>query len=70
MRRGAVWDLNLTSRDRLLGNMKLKQILVWRDDEMVEFEIFRAVSTYLPHPHAWAGDETTHPIYVLSSISM
>lgn len=44
MRRGAVGDLNLTSKGRLLGNVKLKESLVWSDDEKVEIEILREAS--------------------------
>lgn len=44
MRRGAVGDLNLTSKGRLLGNVKLKESLVWSDDEKAEIEILREAS--------------------------
>lgn len=44
MRRGALGDLNLTSKGRLLRNVKLKESLVWSDDEKVEIEILREAS--------------------------
>ncbi|GAB0203516.1 hypothetical protein GRJ2_002817200 [Grus japonensis] len=43
MRRGAMLDLVLTNKERLVGNVKLKGSLGCSDHEMVEFKILRAV---------------------------
>ncbi|GAB0206090.1 hypothetical protein GRJ2_003074600 [Grus japonensis] len=42
-RRGAMLDLVLTNKERLVGNVKLTGSLVCSDHEMVEFRILRAV---------------------------
>ncbi|KAM9653655.1 uncharacterized protein ACIBXB_010484 [Morphnus guianensis] len=42
-RRGAMLDLILTSKEGLVGNVKLKGSLGYSDHEMVEFKILRAV---------------------------
>ncbi|GAB0176597.1 hypothetical protein GRJ2_000124900 [Grus japonensis] len=41
-RRGAMLDLVLTNKERLVGNVKLKGSLGCSDHEMVEFKILRA----------------------------
>jgi len=42
MRRGAMLDLVLTNKERLVGNVKVKGSLGCSDHEMVEFKILRA----------------------------
>jgi len=42
-RRGAVLDLVLTTKEGLVGNVKLKGTLQCSDHEMVEFNILRAL---------------------------
>jgi len=41
MRRGAVLDLVCTSKEELVGNVKLRGSLACSDQEMVEFKILR-----------------------------
>ncbi|GAB0181325.1 hypothetical protein GRJ2_000597800 [Grus japonensis] len=43
MKRGAMLDLVLTNKERLVGNVKLKGSLGCSDHETVEFKILRAV---------------------------